>query len=158
MSTTVEVPQISSSTTTVACSSWFCRFCISQTVFSTIAGRYNYSARSLTRPLCTTTRVMVQIVQSLDHVQLLGKVVDTPVVYNDRGHGPDSVLDHVQLLGKVVDTPVVCNDRGHCPDRAIPGQGCCYASLFLRQMHGFQKCVNVWKCRRCSSALLGTSL
>ena len=33
---------------------------------------------------------MVQTVQFLDHVQLLGKVVDTPVVYNDRGPGPDS--------------------------------------------------------------------
>ena len=25
----------------------------------------------------------------VQRVQLLGKVVDTPVVYNDRGHGPD---------------------------------------------------------------------
>ena len=37
-----------------------------------------------------------------------------PVVYNDRGHGPDSAVPgKVQLLGKVVDTPVVYNDRGH---------------------------------------------
>ena len=31
----------------------------------------------------------------------------------------------MQLLGKVVDTPVVYNDRGHGPDIAVPGQGCC---------------------------------
>ena len=55
-------------------------------------------------------------------MQLLGKVVDTPVVLNDVGHGPDSaVLGQVQLLGKVVDTPVVYNDRGHGPDSAVPG-------------------------------------
>ena len=37
-------------------------------------------------------------------------------MYNDRFYGPDSVLDQVQLLGKVVDTPVVYNDRGHGPE------------------------------------------
>ena len=56
------------------------------------------SARSLTRPLCTTTGVMVQTVQFLDQVQLLGKVVDTPVVYNDRGHGPDRCRSWTRLL------------------------------------------------------------
>ena len=56
--------------------------------------------------------------------QVFGMVVDTPVAYNDRGHGPDWFLDQVQLLGKVVDTlcvkvvdtPVVYNDRGHGPE------------------------------------------
>ena len=43
-----------------------------------------------------------------------------PVVYNDRGHGPDiAVPGQVQLLGKVVDTPVVYNDRGHGPDSVL---------------------------------------
>ena len=62
---------------------------------------FSYSARSLTRPLCTTTGVMVQTVQFLDIVRLLGKVVDTPVVSNDRDHGPDSAV-----LDKVIDVPV----------------------------------------------------
>ena len=69
--------------------------------FSTIAGRCSFSAWSLTRPLRTTTWVMVQTVQFLDkvvampgfrQVQFLGKVVDTPVVFNDRGYGPDSAV------------------------------------------------------------------
>ena len=34
-------------------------------------------------------------------MQLLGKVVDTPVVYNDRCHGPDSAV-----LDQVIDVPV----------------------------------------------------
>ena len=32
---------------------------------------------------------------------VLGKVVDTPVVFNDRGHGPDSAF-----LEQVIDVPV----------------------------------------------------
>ena len=63
-----------------------------------VATRCSYSARSLTRPLCTTTGVMVQTVQFLDKVRLLGKVVDTPVVCNDRGHGPDSRWISCRLL------------------------------------------------------------
>ena len=73
-----------------------------------------------------------------DKVQLLGKVVDTPVVYNDRGHGPE-FPDQVQLLGKVVDTPVVYIDRGHGPDRAVPGQGCCFAVAFTTGAHGSRR-------------------
>ena len=61
--------------------------------------------------------------QSSSWTRLLGKVVDTPVVYNDRGHGPDSAVPGQGLLGKVVDTPDVSNDRGHGPDSAVPGQG-----------------------------------
>ena len=70
--------------------------------------------------------------------QLLGKVVDTPVVYNDRGHGPE-FPDQVQFLGKVVDTPIVYIDRGHGPDRAVPGQGCCYAVAFPTGAHGSRR-------------------
>ena len=101
--------------------------------FSTIAGRCSFSAWSWTRPLRTTTWVVVQTVQFLDkvvampifrQVQFLGKVVDTPVVFNDRGHGPDSAVPGpLLLLGKVVDTPVVYNDRGYGPDSAFLGPG-----------------------------------
>ena len=48
-------------------------------------------------------------------------VVDVPVLMQRRG---------LQFLDKVVDTPVVYNDKGHGPDRAVPGQGCCYARCF----------------------------
>ena len=41
----------------------------------------SYSARSLTRPLCATTGVMVQTVQFLD------KVVAMPVVFTTGAHG-----------------------------------------------------------------------
>ena len=76
----------------------------------------------------------------MPQVQLLGKVVDTSVVYNDRGLGPDTAVPGpLQLLGKVVDTPVVCNDRGHGPDRAVPGQGCCYARCFTTGAHGSRR-------------------
>ena len=78
-------------------------------------------------------------------MQLLGKVVDTSVVYNNRVMVQTvQFLDQVQLLGKVVDTPVVCNDRGHSPDRAVPGQGCCHARCFYDRCTWFQTCVNVW--------------
>ena len=40
-------------------------------------------------------------------------------------------LDKVQLLGKVVDTPVVVHARGHGPDSAVPGQGCCAMPVVL---------------------------
>ena len=91
----------------------------------------------MTCPLLCTLGVLVQTVQFSDvvvampvfrQVQFLGKVVDTPVVFNDRGHGPDSaVLDKVigvpvamqrhvpmvfevflivQFLDKVIDVPV----------------------------------------------------
>ena len=63
----------------------------------------SYSARSLTRPLCTTTGVMVQ---SLDHVQLFGKVVDTPL-FATTG----VIVQTVQFLDKVVAMPVVFYDR-----------------------------------------------
>ena len=68
-------------------------------------------------------------------MQFLGKDVDTPVVFNDRGHGPDSaVLDHVidvpvamqrhvpmvfevvfsvQFLDKVIDMPVISTSCAH---------------------------------------------
>ena len=58
-------------------------------------------------PLFTMTGVMVQTVQFLD------KVVDVPVVYNDRGYGPDS---------------------------AVPGQGCCSACCFYDRCTWFQTC------------------
>ena len=44
-------------------------------------GCRSYSARSLTRPLCATTGVMVQTVQFLD------KVVAMPVVFTTGAHG-----------------------------------------------------------------------
>ena len=75
-------------------------------------------------------------------MQFLGKDVDTPVVFNDRGHGPDSaVLDHVndvpvamqrhvpmvfevvfsvQFLDKVIDMPVISQSCAHGdPDSAV---------------------------------------
>ena len=74
---------------------------------------------------------------------VLGKVVDTPVVFNDRGHGPDSavldlvidvpvavqrhvpmVVETVQFFDKVIDVPVLCT-TGACGGRL----------LFLRQLH-----------------------
>ena len=45
-------------------------------------------------------------------VQFLDKVVAVPLL-----------LRRVQLLGKVVDTSIVYNDVGHGPDSAVPGQG-----------------------------------
>ena len=153
----MEVPQISSSTTAVAVAPGFAGVAF-RAALSMIAGRCSYSARSLKRPLCTMTEVMVQTVKFLDQVQLLGKVVDTPVVRNDRGHGPDRAVPGPGAVTRVVDTPVVRNDRGHGPDRAVPGQGCCYARCFYDRCTWFQTCVNVWRCRRCSSVLLGTSL
>ena len=56
----------------------------------------------------------------LTKVQFPGRVVDTPVVFNDRGHGPE-FPDQVQLLGKVVDTPVVYNDMESWS--RVPGPG-----------------------------------
>ena len=66
-------------------------------------------------------------------MQLLGKVVDTPVVYNDRGHGPDSAVPGPGAVTKVVDTTVVYNDRGYGPvllDKVVA-----LCPLFLRQVH-----------------------
>ena len=39
-------------------------------------------------------------------------------------------LRQVQFFGTVVDTPVVYNDRGYGPDSAVPGQGCFSACCF----------------------------
>ena len=68
-----------------------------------------FSAWLLIRPLRTTTWYGPD---STD----LDKVVVLPVVFMAGA-----------VLGKVVDTPVVLNDMGHGPDSAVPGQGCCYA-------------------------------
>ena len=62
------------------------------------------------------------------------------------------------VLGQGVDMPVVYNERGHGPDSAVPGQGCCYARCFTTGAHGSRRAENVWRCRRCRTALLGTSL
>ena len=50
------------------------------------------------------------------------------------------LLRQVRLLGKVVDTPVVCNDRGHGPDSAVLGQGYCCARCFHDRCTWFQTC------------------
>ena len=65
-----------------------------------VCRRCSYSARSVTRPLCATTGVIVQTVQFLD------KVVAVPVVFTTGAHGS-------------------------------------------------RRAENVWRCSRCSSALLG---
>ena len=59
---------------------------------------------------------MVQTLQFLDkfllcllfrQVQFLGKVVDTPVVFNDRGYGPDSAVPGQVLALLVISTGAV---------------------------------------------------
>ena len=92
-------------------------------------------------------------------VQFPGRVVDTPVEFNDRGHGPDGAVlgqgyCYVRCLTTgavprlVVDTPVVFNDRGHDPD----------CMCFYDSCTPVQTLRNVWRCRRCRSAWLWTSL
>ena len=48
-------------------------------------------------------------------MQFPDKVIAMPVVFTTGA-----------VSGRVVDTPVVFNDRGHGPDGAVPGQGYCY--------------------------------
>ena len=98
---------------------------------SAVPGPGAVSARSLTRPLCATT----------------------------GGRGPDSGSSWTRCgFGKVVDTSVVCNDRGYGPDSAVLGQGVAMPVVFTTGAHGSRRAENVWRRRRCSSALLGTSL
>ena len=37
-----------------------------------------------------------------------------------------TIAGRSSFCGMVVDTPVVYNDMGHGPDSAVPGQGCCH--------------------------------
>ena len=77
-------------------------------------------------------------------VQFLGKVVDTPVVFNDRGYGPDSAVPGQVLALPVILTGavlgVVYNDRGYGPDSAVPGQGYCSACYLYDRCTWFQTC------------------
>ena len=102
--------------------------------FPTIAGRC--SVWSLTCPLRTTTWVMVQTVQ-----------------FPGQGYCyTRCFLRQVQFLGKVVDTPVVFNDRGHGPDSAVPGQVCCFACCFYDSctwVQTFRKRVEVSQMQFC---------
>ena len=88
----------------------------------------------------------------LRQVQLLGKVVDTPVVLNDR-----IMVQTVQFLDKVIDVPVAM--QRHVPmvfetvlfsdkDADVP-------VLCTTGAYGSRRLENVWRCRRCSSAWLG---
>ena len=110
---------------------------------------------------------------------VLGKVVDTPVVYNDRGHGPD-----VQFLDKVIDVPVAM--QRHVPmvfevvltvqflDKVVyvPVAVQRHVSMVLETVlfsdkdadmpvlcttgaYGSRRLDNVCRYRRCSSAWLG---